>query len=134
MEVRLTYDPALDAWTLTHRDVRIQSPADANRWRQLLGQELHKLNGQPAYVLIDVTEFEVAAVMMEDYGRTVKAIAHNFRGVFRYGAGDKTRTTVLLQSLVNSFPANLFNDRAEAIEALNRARATEYARRRRITG
>jgi hypothetical protein len=134
VDVKLTYDPSLDAWTLTHRDVRIQTLADAHRWRQLLGEELQKLNGQPVFALIDVTDFEVAAVMMEEYGRTVKAIAHNFRGVFRYGAGDKTRTTVLLQSIVNSFPANLFSDRAEAIEALNRARAPEQGRRRRGIG
>jgi hypothetical protein len=134
MEVKLTYDPALDAWTLTHKDVHIQSPADAARWRQLLGEELQKLNGQPVFALIDVTDFDVAAVMMEDYGRTVKAIAHNFRGVFRYGAADKTRTTVLLQSIVNSFPANLFGDRAAAIEALNRARASAQGRRRRGHG
>jgi hypothetical protein len=130
MEVRLTYDPALDAWTLTHRGARIHTPADAVQWRQLLSEELQKLNG-PVWALIDVNEFDVAAVMMEDYGRTVKAIAHHFRGVVRYGAGDKTRTAVLLQSMVNSFPANLYPDRASAIQALNKMRVLPDEQRRR---
>jgi hypothetical protein len=129
MDIRLTYDAVLGAWELTHRNVRIETPADAAEWQRQLARELQKLGNNPVYALINVSEFDVAEPMMAEYGRTVASIAHHFHGVARYGAGEKTRTAVLLESMLYGFPPNLFPDREAAVKALESMRV--YGRRSR---
>jgi hypothetical protein len=122
MQLKLTYDTGIDAWTLVHRDVHLNTPEDVAEWRRLLAAELDQLGSQPVYLLVDVKGFEVAAARMEDYGRTVKSIAHHFLAVIRYGATDKTQTAVLLQSVLNHYAPNLYPDRLSAIAALKQLR------------
>jgi hypothetical protein len=123
MEVHLAYDTEIDAWTLSHKDVHIETSADVAEWRRLMHLELAKLHGKRGYLLISIAGFEVSAVMMEEYGRTAQAVARHFLGVIRYGASAKTERAVVLQSILNRFPANLFPDRGMAIKALERIRA-----------
>jgi hypothetical protein len=123
MELKLSYDAAIDAWTLAHRDVHLNTVEDVAEWRRRLTTELlDKLGSQPVYLLVDVQGFEVAATRMEDYGRTVKSIAHHFLAVIRYGATSKTQTAVLLQSVLNHYQPNLYPDRTAAIQALKQLR------------
>lgn len=122
MDIRLTYDAVLGAWELTHHDAHIESAADAAEWRRQLTRELAKLGGVPVYVLIDVSDFDVADNMVSEYGRTVASIAHHFHGVVRYGAPERTRNAVMLESTLFGFPSNLYPDREAAIEALERMR------------
>lgn len=122
MELKLTYDGAIDAWTLSHRDVHLNTVEDVAEWRRRLTAELDQLGSQPVYLLIDVKDFQVSAIRMEDYGRTVKSIAHHFLAVIRYGATDKTQTAVLLQSVLNHYQPNLYPDRAAAVAALKQLR------------
>ncbi len=122
LQLKLSYDATIEAWTLTHRDVHLQSVEDVAHWRRRLLEELAQLGSQPVYLLVDVKGFEVAASRMEDYGRTVKSIAHHFLAVIRYGATDRTQTAVLLQSVLNHYQPNLHPDRAAAIQALHAMR------------
>jgi hypothetical protein len=123
VKISLTFDAALDAWELSHQEARIETPADVTEWRRQMEVELRKLRGQQVWVLIDVRGFHVAAVMMKEYGRTVQWLAPNFLGVVRYGADEGTRNAVLLQSMVNAFAPNLYDERAAAVSALAALRA-----------
>jgi hypothetical protein len=122
MDLRLTYDAVLGAWELLHHDVRLETSADVAEWRRQLTRELAKLGEVPVYCLIDVTDFDVADAMMSEYGRTVASIAHHFHGVVRYGAPERTRNAVMLESMVFGFPTNLYPDRESAVKALERIR------------
>jgi hypothetical protein len=122
MDIRLSYDAVLGAWELTHHAARIESAADVAEWKRQLTRELAKLGDVPVYVLIDVSQFDVADSMMLEYGRTVASIAHHFHGVVRYGAPERTRAAVMLESTQFGFPSNLYPDRESAIKALERIR------------
>jgi hypothetical protein len=128
MFLSLTYDAGIGAWTMSHTDANLETEADVAAWRQLVHTELKKLGDKPVYLLVDVTNFHVAATRMEDYGRTVKSIGHHFIAVFRYGAGGRTQTAVLLQSVLNRFQPNLYPDRESAVRALKQHRDHPDAR------
>lgn len=127
MKLDLSYDPHIDAWTLTHWDVLLETREDIEEWRRQLEHELSKLGGERVYLLIDLAGFELSSRIAAEYGRTAKEVtARHALGVIRYGAASadsKTTLAVRLQSVINRFPANIFADRLEALEALEKIKA-----------
>jgi hypothetical protein len=130
MELKLTYDAGIDAWTMAHRSVHLATDSDVAQWQRLVLTELDKLKGKQVYLLVDVSDFEVSASQMQEYGQFIKKMGHNFHAVFRYGAGEKTQRAVLLQSMVNRYAPNLFPDRDSAVRALGELRAKGETRSR----
>jgi hypothetical protein len=127
MKLTLTHDPDVDAWFLTHDDVRIESASDIAAWREALLRELEKLGGARAYILIDLAGFQLAPAMAEQYGKVAKTVVSQYAlGIIRYGgdqAGrDLTTTAIRLGAVLNRFPANVFPDRESALEVLARIR------------
>jgi hypothetical protein len=94
MELKLTYESELDAWTLTHKEVRVTSPANVNTWRRLLARQFEKLGGRRSWILIDMADFELAPSVAELYGATAKAPgAEHALGIVRYGRPATVTTT-----------------------------------------
>jgi hypothetical protein len=126
MELKLTYESELDAWTLTHKEVRVTSPADVNTWRRLLARQFEKLGGRRSWILIDMADFELAPSVAELYGATAKAPgAEHALGIVRYGrpATVTTTTTVRTQGVMRDYAPNVHPTRLAAIEALHDLRA-----------
>jgi hypothetical protein len=125
MDLRLSYDGSLDAWVLTHDDVRIEREEDIEVWHSILLRELQKLGGERAYILIDIAEFHLAPALAERYGKVAKrVISEHALGIVRFGHSDHdmTTTAIRLGAVLNRFPANVFPNREAALEVLARIR------------
>jgi hypothetical protein len=126
MQLSLTHDADVDAWFLSHEDVRIETPADIDAWRDALMKELEKLGGQRAYILIDLGGFTLAPGMAEPYGKVAKTVVSQYAlGVVRFGSddgSDLTTTAIRLGAVMNRFPANVFPNREVALQVLERIR------------
>lgn len=125
MKFEMTYDAKLDAWTLTHRDVRLQSLADVREWERGVRDLMEKVT-EPISLLIDLTNFFVAPEMGPEFGSLIKGfVMPRTRALLRYGQVDEmTRMAIQLQATVNRFPLNLYPDRESAVQALAQLRTS----------
>ncbi len=109
------------------QDAHIQTSADVLEWRNQLFEGVKAFGGERVDMIIDINDFSLARSVIEEYGRTAKKIvSEHARSCIRYGAADcDTKAEILLQSVANRYPANIFPDRATAVEAIQRIRAME---------
>jgi hypothetical protein len=123
MELSLTYDASVDAWTLRTQGA-LNTPEDVERWRERLTGELAAI-GRKIYLLVDMSEFQVSAAMSDSYGRGAKEVAERYaKGIVRYGRPKgTTATTVRLEAVINRFPPNVYPDREAALAALKEVRS-----------
>lgn len=130
MRLELTYDNDVDAWTLRHDAVEISTPADIERWRSALDEELARLGGKRVYLLIDLDGFSLSPAIAHEYGKVAKRVMTDHAlGVVRYGSdAGLTTTSIRVAAIVSRFPANIFPDRAAAVRAINRIRKLPFAK------
>jgi hypothetical protein len=125
MKVIVEKDPSLDACTISHESVHLESPEDIAEWREQLmaGMEAQLGDGR-AYLLVDYTDFSVNSSIANEYGRVAEELRARYaKDVFRYGASDPhSFLSARLQSLKRAHRSNVFANRQEAIEALNKVR------------
>ena len=124
--MKVTKDPALDACTITHQSVRLETAADVASWRAQLMQQIQAVVGSDrVYLLVDYSDFKVNPSVAEAYGKVAEELRIRFaKEVFRYGATDPlSSASARLQSLRRTHNANMFVTRQQAIAALNLAAA-----------
>jgi hypothetical protein len=124
MIVSLEHDLEHDVWTIRHNDVHIRTSRDVDDWRAQLDAGFLQLAGQKAFILIDLSDFKIDPNMMDEYGKNAKEIVGKHAlGAIRYGGKHaETKTEILLQSIANNFPANIFPDRQSALRAVEKMR------------
>ncbi len=124
MKMELSYEEAIDAWTLRPDGVHIDSTEALERWQQMMEREFAAAPPEPFYLLIRVEGFTLAPGQAEAYGHVAKAtVVPRTRSVIRYGTDvGLTNTAIRLGAVLNRYPANIFPDRQHAIEALHRIR------------
>ena len=127
MKVKVEKDPTLDACTITHVAVRLETPEDLAEWRAQLmaGMEAAAGSGR-VYLLVDYRGFWINPLLADEYGKVAEELRRRFAiDVFRYGAEDPlSSASARLQAMRRSHASNLFATRREAIAALVKARAT----------
>ncbi len=127
MKVTVEKNPSLDACTITHEDVRLQTPEDVAEWRTQLMARMEAVVGRnQVYLLVDFTGFWVNPQLAMEYGKVAEELRRRFaKEVFRYGMADALSfASARLQSIKRSHHANVFSTRVEAIAALNKLRST----------
>ena len=123
MKVRVTKNASLDACTITHDSVRLETLEDVAKWRLQLMELIQAAVGSGrAYLLVDDNGFSVNPRVAEAYGRVAEELRIRFaKEVFRYGATDPlSSASARLQSIKRTHNANMFATRQQAIDALNR--------------
>ncbi|MCH9682191.1 MAG: hypothetical protein K0V04_12205 [Deltaproteobacteria bacterium] len=124
MKMELSYDEQIDAWTLRHDAVEIDSNEALERWHDLLERELATAPVEAFHLMICVEGFSLAPELAEAYGQIAKhMVLPRTRAVVRYGTDNGlTTTSIRLGAVLNRYPANIFPDRRHASEALLRIR------------
>jgi hypothetical protein len=125
MKVEVECDPSLDACTIRHEQVHLESSDDVAEWRRLvMGRLQAALGSRRAYLLVDYRGFNVNPIMADAYGEVAEEVRSRFaKDVFRYGVRDPlSSASARLQSLKRAHRSNVFATREEAIQALNKAR------------
>ncbi len=130
MKVLVEKNPSLDACTITHESVNLESIEDIAEWRKQLmaGIEAQVGNGR-TYLLVDYTGFTVSSSMTNEYGQVAEELRQRFaKEVFRYGQTDPhSLLSARLQCLKRAHRSNLFASRQEAIAALDKIRSKKSA-------
>ncbi len=127
MKVTVERNASLDACTITHEQVRLQTPEDVAEWRTQLMARMETVVGRnQVYLLIDYTGFWVNPQLAAEYGKVAEELRRRFaKEVFRYGVADPLSfASARLQSIKHSHRANVFRTRIEAIAALNKLRSS----------
>jgi hypothetical protein len=127
MKVHVEKNPALDACTISHVDVRLQTVEDIAEWRSQLMAKMDAAVGHTrVYVLIDYRGFWINPLLADEYGKVAEEFRRRFaKDVFRYGIEDPlSSTSARLQSLKHDHTSNVFTTRLEAVEALNKRRTS----------
>lgn len=121
MKLSISYDPGVDAWTLTHEDAIIRTEEEAAEWRRELAA---CFDGKSGYLLIDMAEFDLDPSFLPTYGKTVKELTYSrWSGVIRYGGeNEMSNAAVRINAVDNKYPSNVFPDRAAALAALEQVR------------
>src|SRR4051794_9897107 len=103
MKVQLSYDQLLDAWTMNHEQVYLNSLADIEEWRSLVTEELKKLGDRKAYLLLDISDVRLDPRMAEHYGQVAQQVVRRYaHAIVRYGVKDPaTHAAVSLQGIIN---------------------------------
>ena len=126
MKVTVESNPSLDACTITHEAVRLETVEDVAEWRaQLMAQMAAAVGFNRVHLLVDYAGFWVNPAVAEDYGRVAEELRQRYaKEVFRYGATDPlSAASARLQSMKRAHRSNVFATRFEAIAALNKLRA-----------
>ena len=130
MKLKMERDLSLDACTITHESIRLETSEDVAEWRATLMAEADKVIGsERVYLLIDYRGFSVSPAVAEEYGRVAEELRRRFaKQVFRYNAVDPLSSAAArLQSMKRAHSSNVFATRQEAIEALRRHAAENKA-------
>ena len=91
--------------------------------------ELLKRCPRPPYLLVDYTNFAIAAAMTHVYASQVKAYRHLAAGVFRYNLSPDTEgvLTKVAVLVANRTDANVFPDEQSARDAIRKAQLAAKA-------
>jgi hypothetical protein len=125
MRVKVESNPSLEACTITHQDVRLETAEDVAEWRTQLMAEMQAAVGlSRVYLLVDYAGFWVNPGIADAYGRVAEELRQRYaKEVFRYGVTDHlSAASARLQSMKRSRRSNVFGTRQEAIAALNKLR------------
>jgi hypothetical protein len=126
MRVNVESNPALDACTITHQSVRLETVEDVAEWRTQLMTKMDAVVGAGrVYLLVDYSGFWLNPQLAEEYGNVAEELRRRYaKEVFRYGAKDPlSAASARLQSMKRAHRSNMFATRLEAIAALNKVRA-----------
>ena len=125
VKIAIEHNASINAWEVSHEDVRLISDESIEEWRRQVQLELKKLDGRHSYLLIDLKSFELSPAFAHKYGAVVKGVnANHDLSVLRYGGTDGwTAMTVELQGAIDNFEAVVFADRTAALAALKMLRA-----------
>lgn len=126
MKVIVEKNASLDACTITHEDVRLQTPDDVAEWRTQLMARMEAVVGRnQVYLLVDFTGFWLNPQLAVEYGKVAEELRRRYaKEVFRYGLADPLSfASARLQSIKHSHRANVFRTRGEAIAALDKLRS-----------
>jgi hypothetical protein len=125
MKVNVEANPSLDACTITHEAVRLETVEDVSEWRTQLMAEMEAVVGfARVYLLVDYAGFWVHPGVAEAYGKVAEELRQRFaKEVFRYGVTDPlSAASARLQSMKRAHRSNVFPTRAQAVAALNKLR------------
>jgi hypothetical protein len=126
MRVKVESNPALDACTITHESVRLDTVEDVAEWRRQLmrGMEAAVGSGR-VYLLVDYAGFWVNPQLAEEYGNVAEELRRRYaKEVFRYGAREPlSAVSARLQSMKRAHRSNMFATRQDAIAALYKVRS-----------
>ena len=125
MKLTIEHSASIDAWEIKHENVLLHDVAAIAEWRRQVLEQLAKLQGEPAYVLVDVSNVELSPAFAEHYGQVVREITSLLSlTVLRYGKTDGwTEMAVELQGAMNNYSSVIFADRKAAVAALSMLRA-----------
>lgn len=124
------YDTETDSWTVTNADVKLLDFDGVNQWQRYLLEEIFpRFGGKKVYVLVDLNGVEIGPRVAEEYGTFVRDFAKTYtHNVFRYGPPlGLTESVIKLQAVIQHFPANVYENRAAALRALEIVRAKDEA-------
>jgi hypothetical protein len=127
MKVSVSRDESLDACTITHENVHLETLEDVQQWRRLVMGRVQAIAGvQRVYLLVDYHGFTLNPALADEYGKVAEELRSRFaRDVFRYGATDPlSAASARLQSMKRSHSSNLFATREQAIRALRIVRGS----------
>jgi hypothetical protein len=122
VKVTISYDPAIDAWTLRHENVIIRTDEEAAEWRRQLAQ---CFEGKSGFLLIDMDDYDLDPAFLPTYGKTVKELTYSrWSGVIRYGGDNQfSHAALRINAIDNKYPAHIMPDRKTAIEVLEHMRS-----------
>jgi hypothetical protein len=125
MRIKVEKNPELEACTITHMGVRLETSQDVIEWRtQLMAAMEAAVGSSRLYLLVDFTGFWVKPDLANEYGRVAEELRRRFaKEVFRYGMADPLSfASARSYAMKRAHSANVFKSRVEAIDALNRLR------------
>jgi hypothetical protein len=128
MKVKVEKNPTLDACTITHESVHLETSEDIVEWRnQLMAGIEAQIGDSRAYLLVDYTDFSINSLIADEYGQVAEELRLRYaKDVFRYGgSAPQSFLSARLQSLKRARRSNVFTTRQEAIEALKKALSRE---------
>jgi len=124
MKLSLSYDAAVDAWTITHENIHLKSISDIRVWEQqarVLLQQMPK----GGTLLVDIHGFSLDPLMGPEWAAMLKTVVlPKVSFLLRYGPSQQpTEVAILIQGKVHDIPSGILPDRAAALAALARLRA-----------
>jgi len=125
MKIKVEWNPSLDACTITHEAVRLETDEDVAAWRtQLMAEMEANVGFRRVYLLVDYAGFWVDPGVADAYGKVAEELRRRYaKDVFRYGVTDPlSAASARLQSMKRAHRSNVFRTREEAIAALNKLR------------
>ncbi|MBN1607108.1 MAG: hypothetical protein JW940_10780 [Polyangiaceae bacterium] len=125
MKVHVEWSLSLDACTISHEAVRLETEEDVAEWRaQLMAEMQANVGLNRVYLLVDYAGFWVNPVVADAYGKVAEELRQRYaKDVFRYGVTDPlSAASARLQSMKRAHRSNVFRTREEAIAALNKLR------------
>lgn len=125
MKITIEHNASINAWEVSHEEVRLVSDESIEEWRRQIQEQLKKLVGRHSYLMIDLKSFELSPAFAHQYGEVVKQVmAKHDLTPLRYGGTDGwTAMTVELQGVIDNFSSVIFADRTAALAALKMLRA-----------
>src|SRR5262245_60438947 len=123
MKMTLQYEAEHDVYVLKCIDVRVVDVASLQEWATQIRDLLSPLT-RKVYLLIDIDNFHLSAVMAPAYGRVAKEVVERFtRGTGRFGeTWNTTRAAIRLQASLNQYPSNIMPDKETALAVIKQTR------------
>jgi hypothetical protein len=122
-KIEHTYDPEFDVVNGRFNDVRLNTPADVERWRQE-SEAQYKAIGKRVDLLVDLDGLEVSASVRHEWTVARRYLADNYIGrIYRYNGKAWIRTHIYTGAVLEKAGGEIYATRDAALAALLRDRA-----------
>src|SRR5262249_20064526 len=117
------YDPALDVVNARFTDVRLQTPADVERWKNE-SEAQYKAIGKRVDLLVDLDGIDVSAAVRHEWALARRYLADKYIGkIYRFNGKAWTRTHIYTGAVLDNAGGEVHPTREAALAALRRDRA-----------
>ena len=122
MRVWVEHDSEVNAFTIRHEGVDLQSEEDIQEWRSLVLGALAKAvpKDQKVWLLVDFDGFHIGPDMADRYGEVAKEVRAFAKDVIRYNCeGLVTTTSIRTKAISYRYSSRICKDRQEALKLLD---------------
>src|SRR5262245_52240942 len=122
-KIEHTYDPVLNVVNARFTDVRLQTPADVERWRRE-SEAQYLAIGKRVDLLVDLDGLDVSAPVRPEWTVARRYLAEKYIGrIYRYNGKAWTRTHIYTGAVLEKAGGEVHATREAALEALHLDRA-----------
>ena len=113
-----TYDPELEVANGRFVDVKLQTPADVERWKRE-AEEQYIAIGKRVDLLVDLDGLEVSASVRHAWTLARRYLADRYLGrIYRYNGKAWTRTLIYTGAVLDNAGGEVYATREAAVAAL----------------